>query len=48
MNLTIALACHRDNRLPEAEQACRTLLARDPSDPDAAQLLGVICRTRAR
>lgn len=48
MDLQTALAHHQAGRLADAEAACRRLLSVDPTDADAAQLLGVICLQTGR
>ncbi len=47
-SLDMALSAHKAGRLAEAEAAYRALLARDPEDADANQLLGVLCQQTGR
>ena len=41
-----AIALHEAGRLPEAERLCLKILERDPDEPDALNLLGVILQER--
>jgi len=40
--LRLALACHQQARLPEAEALYRRVLQREPRQPDALRLIGVL------
>jgi len=40
--LRLALACHQQGRLPEAEALYRRVLQREPRQPDALRLIGVL------
>ena len=44
--LRLALACHQQGRLPEAESLYRRVLQLEPRQPDALRLLGVLFHQR--
>jgi len=46
--LLVALQLHRTGRLAEAERVYRELLAREPTNADAAFYLGVLCLEAGR
>jgi tetratricopeptide (TPR) repeat protein len=46
--LHAAVAGHKEGRLAEAEAVYRAVLLKDPADPDAANLLGVLCQQTGR
>jgi Flp pilus assembly protein TadD len=46
--LDFAFSCYKQNRLAEAEQVCRLVLLKVPSQVDAIQLLGVILERKGQ
>jgi protein O-GlcNAc transferase len=44
----LAMRLHRSDRLAEAERIYHQILAQDPNDPDALQLLGLIAHDQGR
>jgi tetratricopeptide (TPR) repeat protein len=47
-DLGVALACHNAGQRDRAERLCRKVLRRQPDQPDALRLLGVIASERGR